>query len=140
MLNDLRSSGPDMELACRAARSEASAQRLQPQWPRRARPDSFRPRHREVPRAMRVKRVQHVSIGIEAGREGEARKFYGEILGLREKKRPAGLKHMALIWYDVGDDEDEIHLICTDPARFGGQRPGDHLCIEVDDLAAFRDR
>ncbi len=89
---------------------------------------------------MRVKRVQHVSIGIEAGREGEARKFYGEILGLREKKRPAGLKHMALIWYDVGDDEDEIHLICTDPARFGGQRPGDHLCIEVDDLAAFRDR
>jgi catechol 2,3-dioxygenase-like lactoylglutathione lyase family enzyme len=87
---------------------------------------------------MRVKRVQHVSIGIEAGREAEARQFYGEVLGLKEKKRPMGLKHMALIWYDVGENEDEIHLIRTDPSRFDGQRPGDHLCIEVDDIAAFR--
>ena len=87
---------------------------------------------------MRVKRVQHVSIGIEAGREEEARRFYGDVLGLKEKPRPVGLKHMALIWYDIGDNEDEIHLIRTDPARFAPPRPGDHLCIEVDDLSAFR--
>jgi catechol 2,3-dioxygenase-like lactoylglutathione lyase family enzyme len=89
---------------------------------------------------MRIKRIQHVSIGIEAGREAEARRFYGEILGLREKPRPVGLKHMPLIWYDVGDGEDEIHLIRMDPSRFRGPRAGDHLCIEVDDLAGFRER
>lgn len=87
---------------------------------------------------MRVKRVQHVSIQIEAGREDEARLFYGNALGLREKRRPMGLKQQSLIWFDVGDDEDEIHLIRTDPKRFGKPRSGDHLCVEVDDLAAFR--
>jgi catechol 2,3-dioxygenase-like lactoylglutathione lyase family enzyme len=89
---------------------------------------------------MRVKRVQHVSIGIEAGREDEARRFYGEVLGLKEKPRPMGLKQSQLIWYDVGDAEDEIHLIRSDPSRFRGPRPGDHLCIEVDDIAGFRER
>ena len=87
---------------------------------------------------MRVKRVQHVSIWIEAGREDEARRFYGEMLGLREKPRPMGLKTLALIWYDAGDDEHEIHLIRTHPKAFAAPRIGDHLCLEVDDLEAFR--
>ncbi|MDQ6832945.1 MAG: VOC family protein [Chloroflexota bacterium] len=87
---------------------------------------------------MRIKRLQHVSIGIEAGREDEARWFYGEALGLREKPRPMGLKDRALIWYDIGEDEHEIHLLRTDPADFGTPRAADHLCIEVDDIAAMR--
>ena len=88
---------------------------------------------------MRIKRLQHVSIGIEAGREDEARRFYGEALGLREKRRPMGLKDRALIWYDIGEDEHEIHLIRTEPAMYGAPRAGDHLCIEVDDIAAMRE-
>ena len=87
---------------------------------------------------MRIKRLQHVSIGIEAGREDEARRFYGEALGLREKPRPMGLKDRALIWYDIGDDEHEIHLLRTDRAELGPPRAADHLCIEVDDIAAMR--
>src|SRR5437763_15177986 len=88
---------------------------------------------------MRIKRLQHVSIGIEAGREDEARRFYGEALGLREKRRPMGLKDRALIWYDIGEDEHEIHLIRTEPSSYGPPRAGDHLCIEVDDIAAMRE-
>lgn len=87
---------------------------------------------------MRIKRLQHVSIGIEAGREDEARRFYGEALGLKEKHRPMGLKDRALIWYDIGEDEHEIHLLRTDPAAFGPPRAADHLCIEVDDIDAMR--
>ncbi len=87
---------------------------------------------------MRIKRLQHISIGIEAGREAEARQFYGEALGLKEKRRPLGLKDRALIWYDIGEDEHEIHLIRTNPTEFGAPRAGDHLCIEVDDIAAMR--
>ena len=87
---------------------------------------------------MKIKRLQHISIEIEIGREDEARQFYGETLGLTEKCRPMGLKDRPLIWYDVGDGEDEIHLIRIDRAAFGPPRGQDHLCIEVDDIAAMR--
>ncbi len=87
---------------------------------------------------VKIKRLQHVSIGIEHGREDEARAFYTNILGLTEKRRPMGLKDRSLIWYDIGDGEDEIHLIRTQTAHFGPPRSGDHLCIEVDDIEAMR--
>lgn len=87
---------------------------------------------------VKIKRLQHMSIGIEAGREDEARRFYGEALGLKEKRRPMGLKERELIWYDIGEDEHEIHLIRTNVAHFGPPREGDHLCIEVDDIEGMR--
>jgi catechol 2,3-dioxygenase-like lactoylglutathione lyase family enzyme len=87
---------------------------------------------------MAIRRLQHISIEIEMGREDEARRFYGEGLGLREKRRPMGLKDRPLIWYDVGDGEDEIHLIRTERDQFTGPRREDHLCIEVDDIEAMR--
>jgi catechol 2,3-dioxygenase-like lactoylglutathione lyase family enzyme len=89
---------------------------------------------------MQIRRVQHVSIGIDAAREVEARHFYGDVLGLREKRRPLALKDQALIWYDIGDAEDELHLIVIAPQRFTELRAGDHFCIEVEDLAAMADR
>ncbi len=87
---------------------------------------------------VKIKRLQHVSIGIEMGREDEARAFYGEALGLTEKRRPMGLKDRDLIWYDIGEDEHELHLIRTHVAHFTPVRPGDHLCIEVDDIEGMR--
>ncbi len=87
---------------------------------------------------MAIRRLQHISIEIEKGREDEARRFYGEALGLREKHRPMGLKDRPLIWYDVGDGEDEIHLIRMEREQFTGPRREDHLCIEVDDIEAMR--
>lgn len=83
----------------------------------------------------RVRRVQHVSVGFEAGREAEVRAFYGEVLGLSEKGRPLGLKALPVIWYDAGDDEHEVHLLAT--AGYTAPR-GNHLCLEVDDLDALR--
>jgi len=89
---------------------------------------------------MRIKRLQHVSVAVDASRAAEARGFYGACLGLTEKPRPAGLKDRALIWYGIGEGEDEVHLILTDPADFQKLRAGDHFCIEVDDLEAMRAR
>ncbi len=88
---------------------------------------------------MQVRRIQHVSIGIEAGREEEGRRFYGEALGLSHKRRPMGLKDRPLTWFDVGDNEDEIHLIST-PGYRAQDLGGNHLCFEVDDIAAMRAR
>jgi len=89
---------------------------------------------------MRIKRLQHVSIAVDASRAAEARHFYGTCLGLKEKPRPLGLKARALIWYDIGEGEDELHLILTDPAHFERLRAGDHFCVEIDDLEAMRAR
>jgi catechol 2,3-dioxygenase-like lactoylglutathione lyase family enzyme len=89
---------------------------------------------------MPIKRLQHVSVAVDASRAAEARHFYGECLGLKEKPRPLGLKARALIWYDIGEGGDEVHLILTDPAQFERLRVGDHFCIEVDDLEAMRQR
>jgi catechol 2,3-dioxygenase-like lactoylglutathione lyase family enzyme len=49
-----------------------------------------------------------------------------------------GLKDRDLIWFDIGEDEHEIHLLRTDPAALVPPRAADHLCIEVDDIAAMR--
>lgn len=84
---------------------------------------------------VKVQRVQHVSVGFEAGREAEMRAFYSTVLGLPEKGRPLGLKELPVIWFDAGDDEHEVHLLATP-----GYVPptGNHLCLEVDDLDAMR--
>ncbi len=82
-----------------------------------------------------VLRLQHASVGIEAGREAEARAFYSGVLGLREKPRPIGLKNNPVIWFDAGDAEHEVHLMAV-PHYVAPE--GNHLCLEVDDLDAMR--
>lgn len=84
-----------------------------------------------------IRRLQHASVGIETGREDEARAFYSGALGLIEKARPIGLKHNPVIWFDAGDGEHEVHLMAT--ARYVAP-DGNHLCLEVEDLAAMRAR
>lgn len=83
----------------------------------------------------RVQRVQHVSVGFEAGRGADVRSFYSGVLGLPEKPRPLGLQDTPVIWFDAGDDEHEVHLLST-PDYTAPQ--GNHLCLQVDDLDAMR--
>ena len=84
----------------------------------------------------KVKRIQHVSLTRPFGSGEQARAFYGEILGLTEIPPPQSLSRLDLIWYRLGSDE--LHLV-------GEERPdntnsGRHLCIEINDLAALRER
>lgn len=82
------------------------------------------------------KRVQHVSITRPHGSDAQARAFYGEVLGLAEIPVPETLRHYDLIWYQIG--ADELHLVAEDNADNTGS--GRHFCIEVDSLAALRER
>ncbi len=84
----------------------------------------------------RIKRVQHVSITRPRGSHDQVRAFYGDILGLAEITVPATLRHNELIWYQAGDDE--LHLVAEDYPD--NTKSGRHLCLEVDDLAALRER
>lgn len=81
----------------------------------------------------RVQRLQHVSVPRPCGSADEARRFYGDILGLEEIVVPATLAHLDLVWYRVGDDE--LHLFGDD--RDVGH-PAQHFCLQVDDVEALR--
>ncbi len=84
-----------------------------------------------------ILRLQHASVGIEAGREPEARAFYCGVIGLVEKPRPIGLKNNPVIWFDSGDDEHEVHLQAA--VQYVAPE-SNHLCLQVDDLEAMRAR
>ncbi len=82
-----------------------------------------------------VRRLQHVSIPRPRGSADQARRFYGDVLGLEETPVPDTLAHLDLVWYRLGDDE--LHLFGSD---HGIGNTAQHFCIQVDDVDAFRQR
>ena len=85
-----------------------------------------------------VERLQHVSVPMPTGGEAEARRFYGQLLGLDEVPPPADLRHLSLVWFQTRDGGQEVHCFAED--RLGPNSAAQHLCLQVDDLAAFRAR
>lgn len=83
-------------------------------------------------------RLQHVTIPIPEGGQDEGRRFYGAVLGLREKPVPDARSGAGLVWFEAGPDELELHL-SPDPVGLvrGAKR---HVCLAVDDLDAVRGR
>ncbi len=83
-----------------------------------------------------IKRIHHVAISIPEERHIPSVRFYRDILGLEELGSPESLSHLPVIaWFKLGDAE--LHLL-EEPNDPGEVRR--HVCIEVDDLAPFRDR
>ena len=85
-----------------------------------------------------IQRLQHTSVPMPPGGQPEARRFYGEILGLEEIRRPADLSHLSLVWFRASPDGQEVH--CFAEERLGAGSSPQHLCLQVDDLDAFRRR
>lgn len=85
-----------------------------------------------------VHRLQHTSIPMPPGLHDAARAFYNGALGLRELTPPATLDPREILWFAAGPDGAEVHLFTEE--RFGPNSPRQHLCLEVDDLDAFRAR
>lgn len=85
-----------------------------------------------------IKRVQHVSIPISPGGAAVARSFYGDTLGLDEKRVPVTLDADSLVWFAVGEHTHEIH--CFVDAAFEHRKTAAHFCLEVEDIAALRSR
>jgi catechol 2,3-dioxygenase-like lactoylglutathione lyase family enzyme len=88
-----------------------------------------------------IRGIQHCALVV--GELERSRRFYGDILGLREIPRPSNFS-FAGAWFQVGDDE--LHLIVESDTtmRAGASVPGSaleyglvtHLALEVDDLDA----
>jgi catechol 2,3-dioxygenase-like lactoylglutathione lyase family enzyme len=80
--------------------------------------------------------VNHVQITIPPGAETEARKFYCDILGLREIPKPDVLQTRGGFWLEIG--AFQIHVGTeTDVDRSKSKA---HLAYEVNDLANWRSR
>jgi catechol 2,3-dioxygenase-like lactoylglutathione lyase family enzyme len=77
--------------------------------------------------------LHHVQVAMPAGREAEARAFYGELVGLSEIGKPPNLVPRGGCWFELGDRE--LHL-GVDPSFRPATKA--HIAILVDDLAATR--
>ena len=82
---------------------------------------------------MRLRSVQHVSSPFPAGEQGSIRRFYGEVLELREIETPATLADMGLVWFSTGEGR-ELHFFPgpVDPIS------NRHFCLDIDDLEETR--
>ena len=67
------------------------------------------------------KRIDHIQICIPRGKEDDARKFYTDILGLKEIEKPDSLKPNGGIWYEMGDIQ--IHIGMEDKENYSKRHP-----------------
>lgn len=68
--------------------------------------------------AMSIVGLDHVQVAAPRGCETDARRFYGDLLGLAEIEKPAGLRGRGGIWFCCG--EQQLHVGVEDefaPAR-----------------------
>lgn len=76
--------------------------------------------------------LDHAFLTIPESGEDEARRFYGEIVGLEEMPRPAGLRERGGVWFRAGGQE--LHL-GTDEAHAATKRP--HPGFRVESVTAL---
>lgn len=53
--------------------------------------------------------IDHIQIAMPAGREDDARKFYGDLLKLPELEKPEALKSRGGVWFGLPDGR-QVHL------------------------------
>ncbi len=71
--------------------------------------------------------LDHVQIAAPPGCESQARRFYGELLGLGELEKPARLRPAGGVWFALGDAQ--LHIGVEE--RFSPARKA-HPALAVD--------
>lgn len=81
-----------------------------------------------------LRQIQHVGVTVPTEGLDEAKRFYGEILGLQEAYRPEEELGRPGVWYALG--ETELHIQCRDggPPVDADYHPG----FAVDDVHALK--
>jgi len=78
------------------------------------------------------KRIDHIQICIPRGEEAKGRKFYCDILGLKEIEKPDSLKKKGGFWVEIADIQIHIGIEETEGTSIR------HPAFEVDDLEATK--
>jgi len=84
---------------------------------------------------MRITGIDHVQVAAPRGCEGEARAFYGDLLGLEELPKPEALAARGGCWFRAG--AQELHVGVEEP--FAAARKA-HPGFVVDDLDSLAER
>lgn len=88
-------------------------------------------------------KLHHVQISMPAGAEDEARRFYGDALGLQEVQKPPSLVGRGGCWFRAYDGEvvvAEIHLGVDTPFIPAKKAHPGLLCESLDELEATAER
>jgi catechol 2,3-dioxygenase-like lactoylglutathione lyase family enzyme len=84
-------------------------------------------------------RIAHAQILIPAGAEDAARRFYCDLLGLREIDKPEALRGRGGFWLAVGD-EQQLHVGVERNSWVDRAGSREHVAYEVDDVGAWQAR
>jgi catechol 2,3-dioxygenase-like lactoylglutathione lyase family enzyme len=84
---------------------------------------------------MTVVSLDHVQLAAPAGCESDARRFFGEIVGLDEIPKPPALAARGGVWFSCG--EQQLH-VGVEP-EFAPARKA-HPAFRVRDLESLRER
>lgn len=88
-------------------------------------------------------RLHHVQISMPRGGEAEARRFYGEALGLQEVQKPPALAGRGGCWFRAFDGEAvtaEIHLGVETPFHPAAKAHPGLVCATLEQLEAMAER
>ena len=83
---------------------------------------------------MAIVGIDHVQVAITPGGEDEARRFYGELLGMPEVPKPAALAGRGGVWFACG--AQQLHCGVEDPVAPSRRHPA----LLTDVLEMARDR
>jgi catechol 2,3-dioxygenase-like lactoylglutathione lyase family enzyme len=64
---------------------------------------------------MSVVGLDHVQLAAPPGCEAAARRFYGELLGLREIEKPLGVRASGGAWFAIASSGQELHIGIQEP-------------------------
>lgn len=83
---------------------------------------------------MPILALDHIQLAMPPGREDEARRFYADLLGLRETPKPENLARRGGCWFEHGPVR--VHLGVE--KEFSPARKA-HPAFEVSDLDSLND-
>ncbi len=81
--------------------------------------------------------IDHVQLAMPAGEEDKARRFYADVLGLREEEKPAALAGRGGCWFTSTGGEVHVHIGVDPEFRPAGKA---HPAFAVRTLDALRHR
>src|SRR5919197_3280703 len=82
---------------------------------------------------MELRSIDHVQVAGPPGCEPAARLFYGDLLGLREIRRPEPLAARGGVWFTLG--RQELHIGVEEEFRPARKAHPAFSCSELDALA-----
>jgi catechol 2,3-dioxygenase-like lactoylglutathione lyase family enzyme len=84
---------------------------------------------------MRITAIDHVQLAMPPGGEAQARSFYGDILGLPERPKPAQPAGRGAVWFERG--EIKLHIGVDNEFRPARKA---HVALIVEELSVLAAR